>query len=277
MILLTAAKGVRAACAVLLCCLVVMPGSARAGDPSVVYQSTETHPFWSASLPENGFGGALLRLLSDAAGVSYSLEYLPIKRFRSSVSSYIVGDPDVLVYKEHRAIFPLFIFHAAFFYYKPHHEVIQFHDIRDLQGHIMGVLRGTIEDPDYFVRKGIRVEESDSEIALLKKLHKGRVDFVILVHASGLYSIRQIFPQEVDDFAGVVIAGSERPAAIMVDISSPEGRAVAQRYSRVIRQTLRSPQYRTILEHHVGADHDLIENFDTLNRFVDYYESTWTE
>lgn len=267
----------RACCAALLCCLLLVPMIVRAGDAPVVFQSTETPPFWSPALPEHGLGGALLHLLSESAGVKYTLEYLPVKRFRNSSSPFIVGDPDVLIYKENRAIFPLVTFRSAFFYYKPHHEEIRFRDIRDLQGHTMGVLRGTLEDREYFVRKGVKVEESDSEVALLKKLHRGRVDFVILVEPSGFYAISKIFPQEADNFTAVAIAGTERPIAVMVDISDPEGRAIAQRYSRVIKTTLRSPQYRAILERHVGGGITSADNDRVLSGFTKFYENTWVE
>ena len=99
----------------------------------------------------------MLQLLSSAAGVQYSLEYLPVKRFRNSIATYIVGDPDLLVNQKHRAIFPIGIFRSAFFYYKPHHEVIEFQGLTGLHGYTMGVLRGTLEDKDYFDKNGINV------------------------------------------------------------------------------------------------------------------------
>jgi len=124
--------------AVLALLLLAAAGMARAENHPVVFQSTETPPFWSASLPENGLGGTILHLISDAAGVAYSIEYLPVKRFRHSLATYIVGDPDILINQKHRAIFPIGLFRSAFFYYKPHHEVIEFHSLRDLRDTLWG-------------------------------------------------------------------------------------------------------------------------------------------
>lgn len=257
--------------------LAAMSGAVRAESHPVVFQSTETPPFWSASMPDNGLGGALLHMLSEAAGISDSLEYLPVARFRSSLAPYIVGDPDILIYKEHRAIFPLCIFRSAFFYYRPHHEALEFHNIESLRGHTMGVLRGTLESKDYFIRHGINIEESDSNESLLKMLHKGRVDFAIMVDVAGTHTIKQIFPREQEAFAQVAIPGSARPIAVMVDLSESEGRAVARRYSQVIKKVLHRPTHREILERYLGAGNIPEDTFQILDSFIKFYEITWEE
>jgi len=60
----------------------------------------------------------MLHLLSAAAGVEYSVKYLPVKRYRNSLDTYIVGDPDILINQKRRASFHR-LFSSAFFYYKP--------------------------------------------------------------------------------------------------------------------------------------------------------------
>jgi polar amino acid transport system substrate-binding protein len=259
--------------AVLCALLLATAGIARAGN--VVFESTDTPPFWSASLPENGLGGSMLNLVSAAAGVEYSIEYLPVKRYRHSLATYIVGDPDILTNQAHRAVFPIGLFRSAFFYYKPHHDVIEFHSLRDLQGHTLGVLRGTLEDKEYFVNNGINVEENDSVESLLKKLKRGRIDFCILVDAAGQYTIKQVFPMEQNNFAQVAIPNSVRPIAIMIDVDAPEGKAVAQRYRRVLDKTLHSQRYHEILENYYGKNHIPGDLFEQLKKFEQVYASDW--
>lgn len=261
--------------AVLCALLLATAGIARAGSNPVVFESTDTPPFWSASLPENGLGGSMLNLVSAAAGVEYSIEYLPVKRYRHSLATYIVGDPDILINQKRRAIFPIGLFRSAFFYYKPHHDVIEFHSLRDLQGHTLGVLRGTLEDKDYFIRNDINVEENDSVESLLKKLKRGRIDFCILVDAAGQYTIKQIFPAEQDNFVQVAIPGSVRPIAIMIDVAVPEGMAAAQRYRQVLDKTLRSQEYHDILEKYYGKNNIPGDMFEQLKRFKQVYASDW--
>lgn len=247
---------------------------AAAAD-GIVFESTDTPPYWSESLQGGGMGDEMLRLLSRNAGVRYSIEYLPVKRYRNSVARYIVGDPDILISQKPRAIFPIGLFRSAFFYYKPHHDVIEFHSLADLNGHTLGVLRGTLEDSRHFETHGIKVEESDSTESLLKKLKRGRIDFCILVDGTGRYTIDKLFGAERDDFAYRPIPGSERPIALMVDMETPEGRAVAGRYRQVLDSTLKSAEYRGILERFYGKNNVPPDRAEILMHFLQYYSGTW--
>jgi len=259
----------------LLALLLATAGGVLAETKPVVFQSTDTPPFWSPSLPDNGVGGALLNLVSAAAGVPYSLEYLPVKRFRQSLATFIVGDPDILINQKQRAIFPIGIFRTAFFYYKPHHGVIELHNLRALRGNTLGVLRGTIEDKGSFISNGINVEESESAESLLRKLKRGRIDFCIMVSDSGRYTIKQLFPKEQDDFVQVIIPRLSRPLAIIIDVTVPEGKVVAQRYRKVLDKTLHSRNYQDILENFYGKNAVPGDQFEQLNKFVQQYRRSW--
>jgi polar amino acid transport system substrate-binding protein len=243
----------------------------------IVFQSTDTPPYWSAQLSGNGLGGEILKLLSSEAGVEYVIDYLPVKRFRQSQASYIVGDPDVLLDQKRRAIFPIAVFRLAFFYYKPHHDVIEYHSLRDLKGHTLGVLRGTIENKEVFVRNRIKVEESDSVESLLRKLRRGRIDFCILVAGTGNYAVQQQFPQERDNFVQSIIPGMDRPIALLIDTEVAEGKKVAQRYRQVLDKTLHSQKYRDILENFYGKNAIQTGRDEQLDKFIQYYSSTWNQ
>lgn len=243
----------------------------------IVFQSTDTPPYWSAQLPGNGLGGEILKLISDEAGVEHVIDYLPVKRFRQSHASYIVGDPDVLLVQKHRAILPIAVFRSAFFYYKPLHDVIEYHSLRDLKGHTLGVLRGTIEDKEIFVRNGIKVEESDSDESLLRKLQRGRIDFCIMVVGAGNYAVEKLFPQERDNFVQAIIPGMDRPIAILVDTEVAEGKVIAQRYRQVLDKTLHSQKYRDILERFYGKNAIPAGRDEQLDKFIQSYSSTWDQ
>lgn len=217
----------------------------------------------------------MLKLLSVNAGVPYEIEYLPVKRFRNSEATYIVGDPDILINAKRRVILPIGVFRSAFFYYKPHHEVVEFHGLKDLQGHTLGVLRGTLEDKEYFIRNSINVEESDSAESLLRKLKRGRIDFCILVGPAGQHLIKQLFPAEQAEFASIDIPGSVRPITLMIDASDPQGRLVAQRYRQVLEQTLNSPQYHAILENFYGKGNIPPDRGEQLKKFEQFYARDW--
>lgn len=272
----TKSSGRRWVLSLLAASLLVISDLARAAtDIAVDFQSTDTPPFWCPALSQNGLGGEILHLLSQAAGVQYSIEYLPVKRFRYSLATYIVGDPDILINQKRRAIFPIAVFRSAFFYYKPHHDAIEVRSLRDLQGYTLGVLRGTLEDKDYFVSHGVTVEESDSVESLVRKLQRGRVDVAILIDAAGRFVAKQLFPNEQDSFVQVPIAGTVRPIAIMIDVDDPQGKTVAQRYRKVLDSTLHSQEYRDILEKFYGKNNISDDLFDQLQKFEQYYANDW--
>ena len=250
-------------------------GIGMAESSPIVFQSTETPPYWSPALPDNGLGGSILQLVSNAVGINYSIEFMPVKRFRQSYAPYMVGDPELLINQKNRAIFPLDVFRSAIFYYKPHHEKFVLHSLKDLQGYTLGVLRGTLEDKDAFDKAGITVEESDSNESLVKKLQKGRVDFCILVAGTGWYTIKQVYPESQESFGGIDIPGSVRPIAIIIDKDLPEGKALARRYRQVLDGTLRSQKYLNILEKFYGKNQIPADRFQQLKSFEKYYSGTW--
>ncbi|MEI7843074.1 MAG: transporter substrate-binding domain-containing protein [Gallionellaceae bacterium] len=247
---------------------------AHAETQAIVFQSTETPPFWDPALPNNGVGGSMLRLMSEAAGIPYSINYLPVKRFRTSEASFIVGDPDIISSKTQRAVIPIGLFRLAFFYYKPHHPLMNFHGMRALRGNTMGVLRGTLEDKQIFLRNGIKVEESDSNESLLRKLKRQRLDFCIMVAGAGRYAIKKEFANETENFVEYIIPNSQRPIAIMIDTSQSQGKAMAKRYRDVLATTARSPAYAEILEGHYGKNNVRDTYLSELFSFVKSYDGT---
>lgn len=240
-------------------------------EPVIQFQSTVTPPIWSPALPDGGIGGAILQLLSNAAQLPYKIEYLPIKRFRQSSAAYLLGDPDILEIQKNYAVLPIMLFRSAFFFYLPHHQPVAVYNLKDLKGHTLGVLRGTVEDKSYFTSRGINIEENDSVESLLRKLKKGRVDLCILVKISGLNAIEKLFPDEQKNFVSVEIPKSERPVALIIDQDLPGAKTIAARYHKVLHQTLNSRKYREILESYYGKNQLPTDWFEQLNKFESIY------
>lgn len=244
-------------------------------EQAIVFQSTDTPPYWTPSMPDDGLGGAILKLLSDNAQVKYSINYLPTKRFRESDSPFILGDPDFVINQKPRAIFPIGIFQTAFFYYKPHHESLVLHGFQDLNGLTLGVLHGTLEDKDFFIRNGVRIEETNSPESLLRMLKSGRIDLCILVAGSGRETIHKLFANEQESFALSIIPNLTRPLAIMIDVTHPEGRFIAERYHSVLESTLRSVKYQNILQEYSESQAVPLDKSNHLGRFLQQYANTW--
>ncbi|MFH2140447.1 MAG: transporter substrate-binding domain-containing protein [Pseudomonadota bacterium] len=258
-------------------CMLLAPG-AGAREQVVVFDSTETPPVWSSSLTGGGMGGELLRLLSDEAGVTFSINYLPPARFRNSTSANIVGNPNLLKTERNRAIFPIGVLHLAYVYYTPHHPALQIASLADLSGHTLGVLRGTVENRAQFASFDINVEEADSIESLLRMLQRGRIDLAVMVEVAGKHHIRQTFPEHVQDFAVTRIPGTSLPITMMVDLDSTDGRELARRYRLALEKTVHTPQYDAILRKYHGQDPaHLKADRELLDRLMNLYESTWDE
>ncbi|MBK9160086.1 MAG: transporter substrate-binding domain-containing protein [Nitrosomonadales bacterium] len=264
---------------VLLSCLfLTLALEAHAQEATVVFDSTETPPIWSASIPGGGLGGELLSLLSKKAGVSYSMRYLPPARYSRSTSPFIVGNPNLLVNERNRAIFPIGHIHLTYFYYRPEHEPSPIRTLADLAGHRLGLLRGTVEDLEAFERLKVKVEQADSVTSLVRMLKKGRIDVAILTELPALHVIQQEFPGAQDDFVRLHVPGASQPIAVMVDLDAPGGRDIAKRYRQALLEYHRSPQYLEIQRKH--HDHDpggARTDSDLLERLLLLYESTWDE
>lgn len=259
----------------LVCLWLCAAGAVRGDEQAIVFQSTDTPPYWTPTLPNDGLGGSVLKLLSENAKVKYSINYLPTQRFRESDSTFILGDPDFLINQKPRAIFPIGIFEIAFFYYKPQHESLVLHGFQDLNGLTLGVLHGTMEDKDFFVRNGIKIEETSSPESLIRMLRSGRIDLCILVAGSGQETIRKLFPDEQDSFALSIIPKLTRPLAIIIDLDKPEGRSIAERYRLVLNSTLRSEKYLDILREYYRSQSIPPDSSYHLERFLKQYASTW--
>jgi polar amino acid transport system substrate-binding protein len=254
-----------------------MPMSAIAESQPIAFLSTESPPYWSPSLKDNGIGGATLKLLSEAAGIQYVINYIPSKRFHLSTAPYMLGDPDFMSSQHQRAIIPIGVFHTSLFFYKPIHEPIKINSLRDLSGHTLGVLRGSLQNKAAFERHGVRILEANSEESLLKMLRKGRIDLCIIVTGTGLHTINKIFPHEKQAFTQTVIPSLTRPLAIIINTSTPEAKAIAQNYSQVLLRVLNSEKYRAILQQFYGDDNIAYDRKGQLDKFIQYYAKTGIE
>jgi polar amino acid transport system substrate-binding protein len=253
-----------------------MPMTAIAESQPITFLSTESPPYWSPSLKDHGIGGATLKLLSEAAGIQYVIDYVPSNRFHLSSAPYMLGDPDFMKSQYQRAIIPIGIFHSSFFFYKPKHGPIEIKSIRDLSGHTLGVLRGSLQDRAAFERQGVRILEGNSEESLLKMLRKGRIDLCILVAGTGVHTINKIFPHDKEAFTQTVIPSLTRPLAIIINTSTPEAKAITHRYRQVLARVLNSEKYRALLQQFYH-DEVVDDRKEQLDKFIQYYAKTGIE
>lgn len=242
--------------------------TAFADEQIVEFSSSETPPFWSENLPEDGMAGAMLHAISREIGVKSVIKYIPMERIRKKLTSNHVGNPEIFVGQKFSAVVTIAIFRTAFFYYAPNQKKeIIYKGLDDIKGYTLGIIRGTLENVSFLHEKGIKVEPSSSEIPLIKKLKYGRIDLCSMVKLTGIYTIEKIFPEDAENFVNFDIKGSVRPITIMIDNNYPGGKELGEKYSNGLKRIIASGTYNEILEKYYGRGNIPRDWFMQLEKF----------
>lgn len=247
---------------------------ALAAEQIVEFGSSETPPFWSAHLPENGMAGEILHAMSSEADVKSVIKFIPLKRIRKDLINNHVGNPDNFAGQTFSAIIPIAVFRGAFFYYRPNHtKEIIYRGLDDIKGYRLGVMRGTLIDIPFFDSKGINVEQSNSEDSLLKKLKYGRIDLCSMIKLSGIFKINKLFPKDAGNFVHFEIKGSISPVTIMIDKNYPGGKELGKKYCKGLQIIIENGKYNKIIEKYYGQGNILEDWFMQLEKFEYMYKS----
>ena len=225
-----------------------------AGDV-VVFDANESKPYWSQSMKDGGMCGEIVYAAARAVGIKASISFEPLQRMIEDDSNNDLGNPEFFVRnQEFSAIIPIALYHTAIFYYRPNHgHHAKVHSINDLRGHKIGVLKGTLVDRSALERGGVVFEESYSQASLFKKLRKGRLDLVIELDLVGMSIIKELFPDEYDNFAADTIEKSGLPIAIMISKKQPNAEMIGEALKEGMRKIRASGEYNTITEKYFGS------------------------
>jgi len=222
--------------------------------PGIVeFGSSDTPPFWSPTLPGNGMAGEILSAIFAEINMRSRILYFPLKRLYTDLRNNHLGDPDNFVGQQFSAIIPVALYRAALFYYKPRHkEGIAYKKQEDLSGYTIGVIRGTLEDKDYFDKSIIKVTEADNEQSLFRQLKEGRIDLCGIIKETGEFTIKKEFPGEVDNFVPIEIPNSFGPVTVMIDWNYPDGKNLGAKIDEGLKKIIENGKYLQILERHLG-------------------------
>jgi polar amino acid transport system substrate-binding protein len=246
---------------------------AAEGAPTVEFGSSETPPFWSAQLPENGMGGEMLNTISSRIGLESKIVFYPTKRLIEMKTGNHLGDPEHWPDQDFVAVIPIATFRSSFYYYRPNHDrEIVFTGLNDLRGYTIGVIKRSIENLAFFESNGIRIEESYKQESLFKKLRLGRIDLCGMVDLSGILIIRKLFPDEAELFRRIPLPRSVSAISIMIDADYPDAVEIANKYKAGLEAILSDGTYLSILEKYYGRENVPKDWFVQLLRFHNRYE-----
>lgn len=255
-----------------LCCLL----SSVAFCNPVILKANESVPYWSKSLPHNGFGGELIDAISRAGGVESVIEFAPLKRLIEDTTDNNLGNP--IFYMDNQdfaAIIPIAITQVGLYFYNPtHNKNVKFQSLSDLKGFRVGALSGTLANRTVFEKAGIIFETSYSQESLFKKLQHGRLDFVLELDLVGSQTITKIFPDERQNFQVIALPKSVSPIAIMLDKKYPNVENIAYRYRQGLAKIIKDGSYQEIINLHYYPQQPPAMWLNELKRFSRLYQTT---
>lgn len=245
-------------------------------EPVVILGANESFPYWSKKLPYNGFGGELIDAISRAGGLESVIEFMPLKRLIESATGNDLGNPVFYMdNQEFAAIIPIAVTQVSLYHYDPTHtKKLKFTSLKDLQGFRIGALSGTVSNRAMFEQMGIVFETSYSQESLFKKLHHGRLDFVLELDLVGQQTIEKMYPAETQNFIAIALPKSASPIAIMLDKNYPDVENIAVRYRKGLAEIIKNGHYREILNKQYLPQKPPESWFQDLERFTRLYQTT---
>jgi polar amino acid transport system substrate-binding protein len=246
-------KGRRQALSLFLIWLAISPLTLSAG--TISFGANESPPYWSKTLEGNGMCGEIVHAISAAVGLTSAIEFMPLKRLINDDSNNDLGNP--IFYMETQsfaAIIPIAIYKVNFIYYRPHHKQgIPINHLRDLTDYKTGILKGTLANRSYFSQAGIVFETSYSEDSLIKKMKLGRIDLSLGIDLVAKTSIKNLFPDEIDNFSFIGIDNADSPIAVMISEDYPDAKNIGDKFKEGLNIIIKNGIYQQIIEKYYGA------------------------
>ncbi|UFS69884.1 transporter substrate-binding domain-containing protein [Geomonas sp. RF6] len=239
----------------------------------IEFGSSETPPFYASSLPGDGMAGEIVHAVFTEMHLKSVIRYFPLKRLYTDHQNNHLGDPENFQGQQFSAIVPVALYRTAFFYYAPRHRKgIRFHSPEDLKGYRIGVLRGTLENREYFEKNSISVTEVDTEESLFRMLKDGRLDLCGVIRETGEYTARRLFPREAQLFTALELPHATGPITIMISAHYPDGKRIGEKVNEAFSRIIRNGSYLRILEKYYGAGKVPAEWFQELERYRVKYQ-----
>jgi polar amino acid transport system substrate-binding protein len=147
---------------------------------------------------------------------------------------------------------PLYTVKGKFFYNKKYNpNGLTFEKLEDLRGYKVGGLLGSWYQ-EAFEEAGLQVEYVSSSEQNVEKLVRGRIDLMIEEENSVWHLIRELYPDEVSQFA-TLEKPLEQPGVVndlslMVSRSYPESAKILEQFNTGLAAIRANGTYRKILE-----------------------------
>lgn len=200
-------------------------GPAYENGNTIVLTTGEWAPYTGESLENSGFFTEVVTAVFKEMGKTPKYQFYPWERAEKAVGTgeawgafpYSPNEERVKTY----AFSDNVVYSTTyFFYYKPHMDAIKWEKLDDLKSYVVGTVTGYYHEP-LFAEAKLNTDSSADEASGVKKLQAGRIDLFPMNDLVGWALIKELFPNEVDNF-GVLEKPLDQTELSMMVLKSDE-------------------------------------------------------
>ncbi|MFW5838050.1 MAG: substrate-binding periplasmic protein [Desulfovibrionaceae bacterium] len=178
---------------------VMASGAVRAGD-EVVLATINWPPYVGPDLDHSGFDAEIVDRAFEFSGRTVRLEYVTWARgLRLVAEGSLHGIFPAYSSPQREATYIMSAPYSksVLGFFKRKDRLIRYLSLVDLAPYTIGVVRGYVNTPEIDDSDILRREESASDLSLLKKLFRGRLDLAVMDKYVGRHLIASRLPQAV--------------------------------------------------------------------------------
>lgn len=219
---------------------------------NTIFMTTgEWAPFTSETMEGNGFFTEIVTAVFQEMGREPEYIFYPWVRAEEAVASGESWAAFPYSYNDERAQTYTFSDNVAysttvFFYYKPHMEAVEWEQLEDLQPYLVGTVTGYYHEA-LFADAGLNTDSSPDEESGIRKLQAGRIDLFPMSDLVGWALIRELFPDEVDNFGVLERPLDQTEICMMVLTSDPQALQLLDEFNVALQAIKDNGTYEEIL------------------------------
>jgi polar amino acid transport system substrate-binding protein len=218
---------------------------------TIVLTTGEWAPYTSETLEEYGFFTEIVTAVFDEMGKTPKYVFYPWERAEKAVQDGAAWGAFPYSSNDERAKTFTWSDNIAygqteFFYYKPHMDTITWEKLEDLEPYVLGTVTGYYQEA-MFAEAKLNVDLSADEASGVKKLQAGRIDLFPMSDLVGWALIKELFPDEVDNFAVLDKPLERTELCIMVSKSDDEALKLLEEFNAALQTIKDNGVYEEIL------------------------------
>ncbi|RPJ28945.1 MAG: hypothetical protein EHM33_02775 [Chloroflexi bacterium] len=218
---------------------------------TIVLTTGEWVPYTGETLAEYGFFTEIVTAVFDEMKMTPDYMFYPWERAEKAIGDGEAWGAFPYSANEERAKTFAWSDNIAygrttFFYYKPHMEAITWEKLEDLQPYVVGSVTGYYHET-MFADAKLNVDASSDEASGVKKLQAGRIDLFPMADLVGWALIKELFPDEVENFGVLEKPLDQTELCIMVSKSDPEALKLLDEFNAALQAIKDNGIYEEIL------------------------------